>query len=1107
MTKTKLPQCSANPCIYSKKAVKGSNHLCCKNCCKFYHRICLNITLKDFKNLSKSEWYCFDCTGPGNNLLEALPPPEVHEIFDPFEVSFDLTEYLNKVILKNQLPLFMRGLSVGHLNINGITSKFEDIKSFLDKTNFHIFALTETKLEVLESSDPFQIHKYNFIRSDRIRGKEHGGGIGIYLRNDINYLPLTHEVTFPQSTEVYCIQCWPKHNKPFILVTIYNPPDACKTEFSYALNELFMVLIKHKLQVIVTGDLNIDLLENTKQTQILRNMCRALNLTQLIDTPTRIATTRSKKTNSSKTTSTLIDHIYVSKSYNVCQSGTFTITTSDHLCIFTIFNSRKIKYQSKVILYRKLSKIDFKALNEKLINYDWSKMLLLKSNDLRLDFLEKFLLAELDRLAPARKVRIKGRPTPWFNSVIIEAIKMRDILLADFRKSKSQSDKKKFNVQRNVVNKLVSKSKREYFRNKLLNIIESKTLWTVIKELEHKNSEKQHIAALKVNNKIITDDKEISDALAESFIVPPENTKLNRQLFEMSLSALEGKPGTDQAEQTLTNFCPVTCDEILTCTKTFKIKNLAGNPLPPLFLKNTFAACLVPLSILFTCIFQDGNVPQGFKKATVLPLFKKKGSRSDPANYRLLSNLSSYSKVFERIIKARILNKVEDSKLLSDQQHGFRSHRSCQTALTVFSQYVFDNLEKKKKVLVTYVDFKKAFDFVGHRALLYALRDIFKLEPYLLRTLSSYFFDRLFRINLGDFLSKGYTVNRGVPQGSVLGPILFLLFFNSVSNEIKTEHLMFADDIAFYNSGDNVDELINDMSLTLKHFDDWCHKYGLQINYTKTEYMIFDYKKDYNVYKPVVINNTVINKVHQFKYLGVIFDTKLKFNLQIKAIESKVNSAVGGILKLKRNINTKVLSLLIHSYILSITDYCLPIWGWSVQSQLDEIQKKIYRVLIAYYHPSLDKFRSKRQWAKLAKLPKGDQNDYKKTCHRLYKKIDNNDLLERCGILTINERLCLASATAVFKSVNFDNNIVALKDFYKLSDDRQYDIKTRSCTSKGLIQPRVDFIRAKKSIKYSSVTYWNSLPSFIRAAKSLFTFKKRLTEHIIKAREEDFIRY
>ena len=130
------------------------------------------------------------------------------------------------------------------------------------------------------------------------------------------------------------------------------------------------------------------------------------------------------------------------------------------------------------------------------------------------------------------------------------------------------------------------------------------------------------------------------------------------------------------------------------------------------FLKGTILSCAKPLVILFTHIFQTGMVPSKFKDAVSVPLFKEKGSKHDPSNFRLISNLSSYNKIFERIVKCRLTKFLNDNQIFADNQHGFRNKRSCQTALTVFSQFVHDKLDEKKKVLALFVDLKKAFDFV-----------------------------------------------------------------------------------------------------------------------------------------------------------------------------------------------------------------------------------------------------------------------------------------------------------------------------------------------------------------------------------------------------------
>jgi hypothetical protein len=295
------------------------------------------------------------------------------------------------------------------------------------------------------------------------------------------------------------------------------------------------------------------------------------------------------------------------------------------------------------------------------------------------------------------------------------------------------------------------------------------------------------------------------------------------------------------------------------------------------------------------------------------------------------------------------------------------------------------------------------------------------------------------------------------------------------------------------------------MNRILFLLDNWCQNNGLQINYSKTEYMIFS-KKPCFTDRIISVNNSIISRVKQFKYLGVIFDEKLNFKSHAELVEAKVCVAIGGIKKLKRFYNTKVLALLINTYILSITDYCLPIWGWAVTKEIEGIQNKVNSLLLTHFHPSLAKYHYKRQWAKVSKLPKSEQNSYRKKCHRLHAKISRDDLLERCGLLTIKERLMLTTAKFVFKSLKFVNPVVELQNFFELTQTRSYHVKTRSCTSKGLIQPTMVSGTMRNSIKFSAVKLWNSLPYNIRdTSVGIETFSVRVQKYLIKNRNDIYV--
>jgi len=297
------------------------------------------------------------------------------------------------------------------------------------------------------------------------------------------------------------------------------------------------------------------------------------------------------------------------------------------------------------------------------------------------------------------------------------------------------------------------KQKKRYFQSRLNGLVESRPIWDVINELTGRNLTKSlPILSLKIDDIVVSDSAIISDSLANSFIVPDSTTQFNRQLFEISLQDI------DKSRDVTPEIPLVTESEILSAVKNYKFRNKWGE-FPASFLKITFPALVIPLTFLFSSIFISGTVPRCFKNAIIKPLYKNKGSKMDPHNYRPISLLPPLSKIFEKICKSRLNHEVNTSGKLHDEQHGFRNRRSCITALTIFSQDIAEALDEGEMVLVVFVDLKKAFDYVIINILLVSLRDIYKISTYLLRTFGSYFCDRTFSISINSFKSRTYLVN------------------------------------------------------------------------------------------------------------------------------------------------------------------------------------------------------------------------------------------------------------------------------------------------------------------------------------------------------------
>jgi len=354
-----------------------------------------------------------------------------------------------------------------------------------------------------------------------------------------------------------------------------------------------------------------------------------------------------------------------------------------------------------------------------------------------------------------------------------------------------------------------------------------------------------------------------------------------------------------------------------------------------------------PLSDICNKSFEDGIFPDINKVAKVIPVHKK-GSKVEINNYRPISLLPIFSKIMEKVISIRLTTFLTNNDILCPNQFGFRSGFSTSHSLLSITECIKQTIESKKYGCGVFIDLKKAFDTVNHQILLT------KLEHYGIRNIAlelfkSYLKNRKQFVSLNGVESDMNTVTCGVPQGSVLGPILFLLYINdlpNISNKLKI--FLFADDTNIYLESDDLKSLETDMNNELIVLYDWLCVNRLSLNISKTNYVIFRAPNKLKFPIAIKINNTDIEEKDFIKYLGVLIDSHLTFKQHINEVKKKIARAVGILYKLRPFVTTTIMKSVYYAIAYPFLLYGIIVWGSSSNSLLSSIhlqQKKIVRIL------------------------------------------------------------------------------------------------------------------------------------------------------------------
>ena len=334
--------------------------------------------------------------------------------------------------------------------------------------------------------------------------------------------------------------------------------------------------------------------------------------------------------------------------------------------------------------------------------------------------------------------------------------------------------------------------------------------------------------------------------------------------------------------------------------------------------------------------------------ARVIPLFKS-GDKSTFTNYRPISILPAFSKILERIVYNRILSYLNERNILSDSQFGFRKNHSTEYALSMLYDRLSNAIDNNEYTAGIFLDLSKAFDTVNHQILLE------KLNHYGIRGvahswISSYLSNRKQFVQYDSVCSAHSVISCGVPQGSILGPLLFLIYINDLCNVSKVlDFILFADDTNIFFSHRNEDYLQNTLNVELDNVTNWCQANRLSINIKKSKFMLFKPRqKKQNLDISITLTSHAIERVKDIVFLGVILDENLTWKPHIAHVSRKISKSIGVIYKSSFCLSPSSLRTLYFSLIYPYLVYCISVWGSTYSSNLNRIfilQKKCIRII------------------------------------------------------------------------------------------------------------------------------------------------------------------
>ena len=898
-----------------------------------------------------------------------------------------------------------------------------------------IFCLTETRFT---SSMSHNISGYDAFHTIR-NSNTPSGGVSLFVK-DIHQAKKIESLSYSNSTIEICSIEIKIGRQQIIVMGIYRPHSDTIENF----NSHFSDFLKHRLlrnkSCIIMGDLNICLLKPNVPNVNFSNLLFSHHFNPLITKATRFPQRDGEEPS-------CIDHIWMNKYFEL-DTGILCIDVSDHLPTFLNLNLNTFQHDEKV-------KIQFRVINDfykdkfsiLLSNFDWNTI---KSQNTDV-YAEKFIEA-LDSLycsafpLKIKYVSKKHNENPWITEPIKKLIEAKGYYFQLYRLSVvTLEENKRF---RNKVNYIIRKHKENFYSNLIENSKNDlKKTWNIINNLISNNIKCKEINRIVFNNVTYTCSAEIAKTFNNFFCsIGP--------VYDSMIPASDLDP-CKFINVNLQNYFflePVSPAEVEYYIRNLKNSKQDITSISISIFKEFCGLFSHIVADLINMCFETGRFPKILKKAIVLPLHKK-DSPDIMSNYRPISILPKMSKIIEKCLKSRLLHYFTRNNLINPTQFGFLAEKSTQDAMLYVTEQIYENLNNSLSTLAIFIDFSKCFDTLNRDILITKL-EIYGVRGPPLDLLKSYLDNRYQAVKVNNSYSEFKLINAGVPQGSVLGPFLYLIYVNELSNiSNQFTSCLFADDTTLIFKNSCKYDLFRLCDYGVNLFYSWCCANRLSINISKTKSMLFSNTLTPLEIADVYMNNIKIEYTSSIRFLGVIFDDKLKFNVHINEISKKISKNIGVLYRLKQFVPSRTLLSIYRSIIECHFNYCNIIFGNTSNIHLLPMvtaQKKAVRIV--------------------ANQPPLSHSD---------PIFSNLKLLKVSDLYLYNLGIFMRKNLAYF-SQNYVINLHNTR-----SGDRY--VPSRQRLSLTLDQ----------SIRYQAPHHWSNIPVWIKNSPSLKSFKRNYKKFLI----------
>jgi len=946
----------------------------------------------------------------------------------------------------NPGPCSVSTLSFASLNIRSASSITVDLdkpavlRDFIVNDCIDILLLTETWLSsdspssVLDSLTP---PGYSIIHKPRLSGR--GGGLAVIFRSCFSISEGT--LSSFNSFESLCFAL-SLPNKNFTFLGVYRSSSCSLSEFFADFTSLLSDLCSKFSHLLISGDFNIHIDDmNHYGTRSFLDILHSFDLNQLSNFPTHDSGHTLDLLISSSSVTPLLSNIHS------CFPA-----LSDHDAVLTCISVPALVRPSRITkIIRPFRSIDPDAFSFDILSSSLYHLPPLILSDYLTQF-NSVLSSLVDKHAPPRTISCPSSHKLFSTPEIKAAKSKRSALETIYRRTKSATDLSNFKSQAKIVSKLISSSKREFFRNEISNNSKNPhKLWSILNSLLNRSPESKFPSSVPLS--------ELPSAFLNLF--SDKITKL-RSTFSPSHSSPHINPPI--SPPLLHSFTPTTPDEVRNLILSAPCSSCPLDVIPTWLLKSCLDSLLIPITTLLNLCLSESTFPSSFKHAMVSPLLKRSNLPSDNlANYRPISNLSFLSKLLKRLILKRLLTHLNSFSSFPVFQSGFRKAHSTETSLLRIHNDLLLAMDKRRVSALVLLDLSAAFDTVDHNILLSRLSLNFGISSSALSILSSYLSDRTQSVHIHYNSSPSSHLLTGVPQGSVLGPVLFNLYTTPLSYLLNTSDVayhMYADDTQIYFSFSSCDSAssLAHLSNVLTAVHNWLSSNYLSLNPSKTEFLLIgtDQQRSKIASNLLSFSGSVLSPTDSAKNLGIIFDSNLSLSKQISSVCSRSYYSIRLLRQIRSSLDLQTSILVANSLTSTNLDYCNSLYHNLPNSSLHRLQ------LV--------------------------QNSLARTVLRLKFHDHISPALRTLHWLPIRQRIRFKICTLTYKSLH-NSAPTYLSDLLQPYNPSR---NLRSSSASLLSVPFVNSAIGCRSFSHSAPTLWNSLPLHVRHSPTLLSFRASL---------------